>query len=640
MFIFMMTTSLFHRLWVKILVIILLGFTGYSFMFNAPFKTMDDQISIANNLDIRSFSNIGTIFQKGFFGDRSYYRPLVSLSFMVEYYFFELNPLFYNLTNVGMHLLTAAIVFFLIRRMLQDDNLAFFVSLLFAIHPVHWEAVSNIAGRSIVLCSFFFVAAFLFYYLFSIHRKQWVYYILSVMFFVLAMLSKEAAAFFPLLVVSYELLFPRGSQRITVSKALMVLPFFVVVAAYASVRYTLGMTEIFHWASFRDLVLGVMTFLRAMGTNLRICFLPVDLHFDRGRAFFKNFADVELGLTSLAYLAIIFFAIRMRKKITPPVLFFMSWVVVALLPVSQIFPISIQPGYLSTAEHFLYPSSIGIFVLMALLFRWFYQQGVMLKLFSKKVFIGCVGGFYAFLFLVLVGQNIYASQEMTMCRQAVRHSPWNVRMRNSLGLAYAQKWLFPQAAECFRRSLEIDPENAIARISLGKALCDQGRFLEGIQEYDKVVNPNERLEKLLKNNIRLSYELLMKQYQKKLKQDPHNAQLHYSLAVAYSRTGKIHEAIEEYHRALDLNPSLKEALFNLAASYDALGRREEARAYYEKIIALGDKKDVMDSYAYGRLGTLYSESGDAKKSERYAKESLKIRSALRPDNRKLGDQGP
>src|SRR3989344_1506690 len=206
----MMTNSLYRQLWIKVLAIVILGFAGYSFMLGAPFKIMDDNISITGNTDIRSFDNIGKIFQQGFFGDRTYYRPLVSLSFMLEYHFFELNPLFYNLTNVALHLLSALAIFFLIRRMLKNDNTAFFVALLFAVHPLHWEAVSNIAGRSIVLCTFFLMTALLSYNVFFTKQKGWPYYALSLVFFCLAMLSKEAAASFPLVIISYEFFFARN----------------------------------------------------------------------------------------------------------------------------------------------------------------------------------------------------------------------------------------------------------------------------------------------------------------------------------------------------------------------------------------------------------------------------------------------
>ena len=77
-----------------ILIVLVLGFTAYSFVLEAPFKTMDDNSSIVNNSDIQDISNIKRIFTSSFFGDSHYYRPLVSLSYMLEYHFFGLNSFY------------------------------------------------------------------------------------------------------------------------------------------------------------------------------------------------------------------------------------------------------------------------------------------------------------------------------------------------------------------------------------------------------------------------------------------------------------------------------------------------------------------------------------------------------------------
>ena len=88
--------------------------TAYSFMLSAPFKTMDDEFSIVNNFNIKSFQNTAQILGSSFFNGNAYYRPLVSLSYMLEYHFFDLNPLFYNLDNLLLHLATSISVFFIV----------------------------------------------------------------------------------------------------------------------------------------------------------------------------------------------------------------------------------------------------------------------------------------------------------------------------------------------------------------------------------------------------------------------------------------------------------------------------------------------------------------------------------------------
>ena len=76
---------------------------AYSFMLHAPFRGMDDFTSIVENQDIRDFKNLPRIFTGSFFGDKSYYRPLVSFTYMLEYHAFGLNAFWYNLDNVLLH---------------------------------------------------------------------------------------------------------------------------------------------------------------------------------------------------------------------------------------------------------------------------------------------------------------------------------------------------------------------------------------------------------------------------------------------------------------------------------------------------------------------------------------------------------
>src|SRR5262245_8272604 len=91
----------------RILFIVGLTFLAYSFALQGSFKTMDDEVSIVKNEDIRSFKNIGKLLTSSFFGDKSYHRPMVMISFMTEYHFWGLNALYYYVTNIFLHTINA-----------------------------------------------------------------------------------------------------------------------------------------------------------------------------------------------------------------------------------------------------------------------------------------------------------------------------------------------------------------------------------------------------------------------------------------------------------------------------------------------------------------------------------------------------
>ena len=71
--------------WLCALLIVVLGFSAYSFMLDAPFKDLDDRYSIIENNDIKDVSSLGKIFRSSYFQKGSFYRPLVYVSYMIEY---------------------------------------------------------------------------------------------------------------------------------------------------------------------------------------------------------------------------------------------------------------------------------------------------------------------------------------------------------------------------------------------------------------------------------------------------------------------------------------------------------------------------------------------------------------------------
>jgi len=165
-----------------IAVIAVLGLTAYSFVLGASFKTLDDMGAIVVNENIKSFSNVGELFKSSYFGNQSYYRPFVQLLYMTEYYFFRLNPFYYYLTGIAAHLIIGVVIFYLIKLLFHDRRIAFFTSLLFVIHPIHWEAVSNISGQSILLTALFFITSFYFFCLYLKKNNAFKYYCLSIFY--------------------------------------------------------------------------------------------------------------------------------------------------------------------------------------------------------------------------------------------------------------------------------------------------------------------------------------------------------------------------------------------------------------------------------------------------------------------------
>ena len=149
---------------VAILLILAVTFFAFYPALENGFVHWDDDIYVTENPLIRSISrvNIRQIFSSTF---SAQYQPLIVLSFMLEYRLFGLDPFFYHLDNLILHLLNCLLVFWLIFLISQKNiPVSFVTTLLFAIHPLRVESVAWVSERKDVLYAFFFLLVIIFYY--------------------------------------------------------------------------------------------------------------------------------------------------------------------------------------------------------------------------------------------------------------------------------------------------------------------------------------------------------------------------------------------------------------------------------------------------------------------------------------------
>src|ERR1051326_1630275 len=114
----------------------------------------DDTSIIQGNPQIRSISwdSLGHIFGSHYWqGAETHgglYRPVVMLSYAINYAWGELDPWGYHLINVLVHGLNSALVLLVILELFRDRAFAMWSGLLFALHPIHTEGVAYVVGRA------------------------------------------------------------------------------------------------------------------------------------------------------------------------------------------------------------------------------------------------------------------------------------------------------------------------------------------------------------------------------------------------------------------------------------------------------------------------------------------------------------
>ncbi len=592
-----MLNKVVNKSWSVALILSSFGILIYANVLNSGFKIFDDNFVIVNNALIKSPANIFKFFGLSYFGGGHYYRPLTYMAYTLEYMFFGLDPFYYHLTNLFIHLLIAVSVYFLLRLLLKDERTAFLTAFLFVIHPINSEAVFNIADRAILLSTFFVISSF-FILIVKEEKNHILWRILSLAFFLLGFFSKESAMMFPLLVFFYFFVYRSLGIKAAGRK---VLPYFLFLSGYILLRNYLGITKVLPWHSSKELALGFATFLGGVLDYFRLFVLPIDLYFDRSMPLFYGIWDIRIWISLILWAAIIFIAIKNRQKISKVVLFFVLWVALELVPVSQLFSaIGVAPGVISLAEHFVYTASIPAFVLLVLFARYVYEYLISRKISSSRTLKFAFYGYIVFIILMALRQSYINSDTILIFRNSAENNPHNTRAMTALGLELGKKGRYNDAEVVFSEVLKRDPFMSGASLGLGKALCDQGKLLECLSVYESIPNAG-RWNELLAQNKYLTYLSVIEKYKKRLVADADNPQLFFSLGVMCLKVNNSEEAIMFFQKAVRLNPKYKEALYNLSVTYDALGMREEALESYSRLDAISDQNDEYKEKISGRI---------------------------------------
>lgn len=209
-----------------------------------------------------------------FFQDRSpFYRPMYTLSFGLDFLIYGTASAGFHLTNLALHLVSTICVYLIALELVPGERrlgISVTAAALFALYPIHPEAVTWIAGRVDLICAAFYLPALLLF-LRWLRTEARVYPALSLAFFALALLSKEMAVTLPGLLFLCALF----KGRSFVKAALGILPFALLLGAYLVFRtYLLSGVEAYGVVS-RPLKL--VASLQGLSYRTAQMFVPVNL---------------------------------------------------------------------------------------------------------------------------------------------------------------------------------------------------------------------------------------------------------------------------------------------------------------------------------------------------------------------------
>ncbi len=193
----------------------------------------DEDLLVLGNLGLLGdFANIKMAFLRDAFLSKqgaTFYRPLQTLTFMVDaHFFFKQGSVFY-FTNILIHGLTGCALFYLLGQLRKNSNAAaFFLTLLFLAAPLFVHAVAWAPSRGDLLIGLFGVLTMIFFLRF-IRSGNWLFGALTALMFALALFSKETAIVLPVIMVIFYFM-PEQERKITYRHSLVLSALMALVA--------------------------------------------------------------------------------------------------------------------------------------------------------------------------------------------------------------------------------------------------------------------------------------------------------------------------------------------------------------------------------------------------------------------------
>ncbi|HAM52735.1 MAG TPA: hypothetical protein DCP92_19325 [Nitrospiraceae bacterium] len=531
----------------------LLTFIVYLASLHNEFVNWDDDVYILDNPHIRS---INIAFFKWAFFDfyASNWHPLTWITHALDYAAWGLNPLGHHLTNIILHSLNTFVVVLLIIGLIEalkerivaneislfhDERTILIVGgitgILFGLHPLHVESVAWIAERKDLLCALFFLLSITAYTKYvgnlnnNVVQKPTLvfsnkHYLLSLAFFVLALLSKPMAVSLPLVLLILDRYPFKRIESLKTFQSMLAekLPFIVfsLVSAILTVLAqksggAMGLTESMPFAARISVAANsLVAYLWKMILPLTLIpFYPYP----------RNVSPLSLAnLLSIFIVTGITVICSVYAKRHKLWLSLWGYYVVTLLPVLGM----VQVGRQSMADRYTYLPSLGPFLIIGLVAAWGLVKTNRLK--RGKLIVKLLGTSMAI--FVVVSMTYLTFKQIGIWKDSISLWSYVIDKRTDFSIAYNNR---------------------------GNAFAKMGSFDKAIADYDEAIALNR------------SYY------------DAYN-----NRGVAFAKLDQIEKAIAEFDKAIALNPSDYRAYGNRGLAFDSMGEFDKAIADFDKAIAL------------------------------------------------------
>ncbi len=546
------------------LIFIILAF-GFLVYLNSLFNgfVWDDEEQILKNPLIQNFSNLPLIFKYStFYGGGGaptgwFYRPMMTLSYLVNYSLFGPNAFGFHFFQLIIHLLNAILIFLIFSEIFSREKfsnsklIGFLAALIFAVHPGNVEAVSYIAALQEVLYTLFaLIALFVLLRLGDYRRRKFLYFLFLGFLIFLSLLSKESALFIIPLIFVFLFFFQKEKIiGLLFSSILAILSYFFLRLAVAKVPFLSPNVGPVAEASF---VQRLMTIPYETVSYLRIIFFPKDLFISQ-HTLITSFSDFRfwgfLLLLLPFFVFLIWFGIREKLKLF---FFFAFWFWGSIFLVLNILPLD-----MTVAERWLYFPLIGFLGMMGVIIEKLKIKNIKLKIFGAFLMVIVISSFS----VRTVLRNFDWKDGLTLYGHDIRINPDAFDLQNNYGVELFRVGKIDEAKEHFERSIELYPRWWFAYNNLGVVYERKGDLERARKLYEQTLEISDyylAYENLGFILLRTASPKEASSFlEKAILKFPQNPRLKVAQALVYYKEGRQEEAERAAQEAYFLEPSVQ-----------------------------------------------------------------------------------
>jgi protein O-mannosyl-transferase len=555
----------------------------YSPTFSGNF-ILDDNSLIKKNPYIKTFHSPISYFiqEDGIAGEYNkggyhtgYYRPLINLTYSIDYKLWGLSAPGFRTTNLFLHLFCCFLLFHFLQLLIKDRNASLWATLIFALHPVNTEAVSWIGSRDNILVALFSIAS-IFFYIKSWEDGNRLNRVASVFAFALAVLSKEMGLMvLPLLFLYQRVLFQ--AKRNIHKELLGYLPFIIVTLGYFFLRKSVT-TSFSSPLQIVDFWKSVCFAPYLILWNLKLVFLPYALH-----SFVIDYPPTYLNWQALAgffysaFLGLLIWRLRKNRLMIFSLLSFH----VLIFPTLNIVPTS---AISLVSMRWLYFPMAFLTIMFAQLIRGLQRtNGFVVKgaLCAILVYFGT----YSYILNASLWKN-----ESNFFRQEAMHFG-NHYYAGGLAENLLEKKQYIASEEYFQVAIKNYPGNAINYLNYSALLIDTGRSDAAINWLKKAEGFSMTVKRRGQwcNNMGVAY-FHLENYDEALKyliravsHWPQEIENRINLSGVYAVKGDYANALPVLKKGLEIEPDSVSLLKNLAIIYIQMENYKEAATALGKI---------------------------------------------------------